>query len=318
MVLPGEPPGDRLPARSGFYVSDGRLYDAHHRDFVMRGVSHMHTTYPERTAATFAHIKALGANTVRVELSMGAVRPRNDAADVAEVIALCKRHRLICVLVVSDTTGWGRRYGAVPQAEAVDYWLSVGPVLVGQEKYVVINVANEPYVLDNYHTWPEDTVDSINRLRRGGLRHTLMVDAPDWGQDWSFTMRDNAATVFHGDPARNTVFSIHMYGAFDRAPKVTDYLDRYVRAGLPVVVSEFGHLHSDGAVDEDAIMAEARAHGLGYVGWSWSGNGGDVHYLDMVTGFDPDTLTDWGKKIFLGPDGIRATSREAAVYPPRR
>lgn len=304
------------PQRSGFHVDGGHLYDANNNEFVMRGVGQSHAMYPERTARMFSDVKAMGANTVRVELSTGVIAKRNDAADVAHLIALCRRNRLICVLVVHDTTGWGFRKDAIPQARAVDYWISIREALIGQEKYAVIDVANEPYVLDNFRTWPGDTMDSIRRLRRAGIHHTLMVDAPDWGQDLSFTMRDHAAGVFAADTERNTVFSIHMYGAFFRATNVHDYLGRYIRARLPIAVTEFAYTHHDGDIDEDAIMSEAQAHRIGYLAWSWSGNSGDVGNLDMVAQFNAKSLTWWGRRVFNGPNGIRQTSREATVYTP--
>ncbi|WP_433223024.1 cellulase family glycosylhydrolase [Dactylosporangium sp. CS-047395] len=303
----------RLPA-DGFYVRHGRLYDADHHEFVIRGVGQNHAVYPDRTPQMFRDVKAMGANAVRVELSAGVVARRNDAADVARVIGLCRQNRLICVLVVNDTTGWGYRPEAIPQAKAVDYWISIRQALIGQEKYAIIDVANEPYVLDNFATWPADTKESIARLRRAGLRHTLMVDAPDWGQDVSFTMRDDAAGVFAADPQHNTVFSIHVYGAFSRATTIHDYLDRFLRAGLPIAVTEFAYTHQDGEVDEDAVMSEARIHDIGYLAWSWSGNSGDVSNLDMVREFDAAALTWWGRRVFDGPDGIRQTSRPATVY----
>jgi mannan endo-1,4-beta-mannosidase len=141
-----------------------------------------------------------------------------------------------------------------------------------------------------------------------------MVDAPNWGQDWAFTMRDNAASVFAADPDANTIFSVHMYGVFDTAAEVRDYLNRFATAKLPIVVGEFGHDHSDGNPDEDAILATAQQLGLGYLGWSWSGNGGGVEYLDMVTNFDPNQLNSWGQRIFNGANGIAATSEEADIY----
>src|SRR5690348_8022792 len=116
-----------------------------------------------------------------------------------------------------------------------------------------------------------------------GFAHAIMVDAPNWGQDWQFIMRDNAAAVFASDPQRNTIFSIHMYGVFDTAAEITDYIGRFQSAGLPIVVGEFGFNHSDGNPDEDTIMATAQSRSIGYIGWSWSGNGGGVEYLDMVT-----------------------------------
>ncbi|MGC4778595.1 cellulase family glycosylhydrolase [Micromonospora chalcea] len=305
--------GQPAQAATGFSVSNGRLYDANGVEFVMRGVNHAHTWYPQQTSS-FANIKALGANTVRVVLSSGDRWTKNSAADVANVISLCKSNRMICVLEVHDTTGYGEDGAATTLAKATDYWLSIADVLKGQERYVIVNIGNEPFGNQGYSAWTTDTSNAIKRLRAAGLTHTIMVDAPNWGQDWSFTMRDNAGTVFAADPQRNTVFSIHMYGVFDTAAEISDYLGRFRTAGLPIVVGEFGFNHSDGNPDEDAIMAYAQANGIGYLGWSWSGNGGGVEYLDMTTSFNPAQLTSWGQRIFNGANGIAATSREASVY----
>ncbi|QNP74875.1 glycoside hydrolase family 5 protein [Streptomyces roseirectus] len=300
-------------APTGFRVQNGRLLEASGNDFVMRGVNHAHTWYRDRTSS-LAHIKATGANTVRVVLASGDRWTRNDTTDVANVVSQCKRNRLICVLEVHDTTGYGDQSGATTLSRAADYWISVKSALAGQESYVIVNIGNEPYGNSNYTRWTADTKAAIQKLRGAGFNHTLMVDAPNWGQDWAFTMRDNAASVFAADPDRNTVFSVHMYGVFNTAAKVNDYLNRFVAAKLPIVVGEFGHNHSDGNPDEDAILATTQRLGLGYLGWSWSGNGSDVGYLDMVTNFDPNRLTSWGRRIFNGANGIAATSKQAAIY----
>ncbi|SOD81203.1 mannan endo-1,4-beta-mannosidase [Streptomyces sp. 1222.2] len=300
-------------APPGFRIENGRLLERSGNDFVMRGVNHAHTWYADRIGS-LAHIEAKGANTVRVVLSSGDRWTRNDTADVANVVTQCKRNRLICVLEVHDTTGYGEQSGAVTLSRAADYWIGVRSALTGQEDHVIVNIGNEPYGNDNYAGWTADTKAAIQKLRAAGFGHTIMVDAPNWGQDWAFTMRDNAASVFAADPDANTIFSIHMYGVFDTAAEVNDYLNRFVAARLPIVVGEFGHDHSDGNPDEDAILATAQRLGLGYLGWSWSGNGGGVEYLDMVTGFDPNRLTSWGQRLFNGANGIAATSKEAAIY----
>ncbi|MCP3768366.1 cellulase family glycosylhydrolase [Streptomyces sp. MAR25Y5] len=300
-------------APTGFHVENGRLLEASGNDFVMRGVNHAHTWYADRIGS-LAHIKAKGANTVRVVLSSGDRWTANDAADVANVVAQCKQNRLICVLEVHDTTGYGEQSGAVTLSRAADYWIGVRSALTGQEDHVIVNIGNEPHGNTGYANWTADTKAAIQKLRDAGFDHTLMVDAPNWGQDWAFTMRDNAASVFAADPDANTVFSIHMYGVFDTAAEVSDYLGRFVSARLPIVVGEFGHDHSDGNPDEDAILAVTQQLGLGYLGWSWSGNGGGVEYLDMVTNFDPARLTSWGQRLFNGANGIAATSEEAEIY----
>ncbi|MFE3827817.1 cellulase family glycosylhydrolase [Streptomyces sp. NPDC059092] len=308
------PPAQAAVRATGLHISGGRLLEGNGNDFVMRGVNHAHTWYPGRTTSSLSDIKALGANTVRVVLSTGDQWTRNDATDVANIVAQCKQNKLICVLEAHDTTGYGEQSAAVSLSRAADYWISVQSALTGQENYVVVNIGNEPYGNTNYAGWTADTKAAIQRLRSAGFAHTLMVDGPNWGQDWSFTMRDNAASVFAADPDRNTMFSIHMYGVFDTAAEISSYLNSFVSAKLPILVGEFGHLHSDGDPDEDAIMSTTQSLGLGYLGWSWSGNGGGVEYLDMAIGFDPNALSTWGRRIFRGADGIAATAKQATVY----
>ncbi|WP_285733837.1 cellulase family glycosylhydrolase [Nocardiopsis sp. ATB16-24] len=306
-----------LPAHAdtGFRVSDGRLVDAAGNDFVIRGVSHPHAWYTHRTGA-FADIKSLGANTVRVVLSSGDRWQENGVGDVADVVSECKANRLICMLEVHDTTGYGEESEAVSLDRAVDYWLRVQDAVKGEEDHILVNIGNEPYGNDASvnQGWADDTGAAIGRLRDAGFDHTLVVDAPNWGQDWQGIMRDNARSVFDSDPHRNTVFSIHMYGVYQQEATIVSYLESFVDAGLPLVIGEFGHDHSDGNPDEDAIMAHSERLGLGYIGWSWSGNGSPVEYLDMVENFDVDALTPWGERIFHGPDGIASTAVEAPIY----
>ena len=118
-------------AATGIRISGGRLVEANGTELVLRGINHAHTWYPQRTAS-FADIKATGANSVRVVLASGQRWTANSAADVSNVVGLCKQNRLICVLEVHDTTGYGEQSGAATLAQAVDYWISVQSALTGQ------------------------------------------------------------------------------------------------------------------------------------------------------------------------------------------
>ncbi|MEU5715838.1 cellulase family glycosylhydrolase [Streptomyces sp. NPDC020403] len=307
------PVGTAQAADTGIHVSNGRVYEANGNEFVMRGVNHAHAWYPGETDA-ISDIAAKGANTVRVVLSSGDRWSRTSTADVISLIAQCKANKVICVLEVHDTTGYGEDSAAATLDQAANYWVGVKSALQGQEDYVVVNIGNEPFGNSGYSGWTSATKSAIGKLRGAGLHHALMVDAPNWGQDWSGTMRDNAASVFASDPDRNTVFSIHMYGVYDTAAEVQGYLNHFVNNKLPLVVGEFGDQHSDGNPDEDAIMATAQSLRVGYLGWSWSGNGSGVEYLDLVNGFDANSLTHWGNRFFNGSNGIAATSRRATVY----
>ncbi|MER5275199.1 cellulase family glycosylhydrolase [Streptomyces sp. NPDC002809] len=299
-------------AATGLHISDGRLVEGNGNDFVMRGVNHAHTWYPGETQS-LADIKATGANTVRVVLSDGFRWSRNSPADVAAVIAQCKANRLICVLEVHDTTGYGEDSAAGTLDHAADYWISLKDVLAGQEDYVVINIGNEPWGNTDPAGWTAPTTAAIQKLRGAGFAHTIMVDAPNWGQDWQGVMRDNAQAVYDADTTGNLIFSIHMYSVYNTAQKVTDYLHAFVDAGLPLLIGEFGGPADQyGDPDEDTMMATAEELKLGYIAWSWSGNTDPI--LDLTIGFDPTQLSSWGERIFHGTNGIAQTSHEATVY----
>lgn len=305
-----------LPAQAeqatGLTVRDGRLVESTGSDFVMRGINHAHTWYPDRTKS-LADIKATGANTVRVVLSDGHRWSKNSPEDVAAIVAQCKANRLICVLEVHDTTGYGEDAAAGTLDHAADYWIGLQSVLTGEENYIVINIGNEPWGNTDPAGWTEPTKAAVKKLRAAGFEHTLMVDAPNWGQDWQGVMRANAKSVYEADATGNLLFSIHMYSVYDTAAKVDDYLQAFVDAGLPIAIGEFGGPADQwGDPAEDAMLAAAERLDLGYLAWSWSGNTDPI--LDMTTNFDPNQLTAWGERVIKGPDGIAATSKEATIY----
>jgi mannan endo-1,4-beta-mannosidase len=297
-------------AATGLHISGPNIVEANGQTFVMRGVSHEHTWFPSQTSS-FANIKAAGANTVRVVLS-GGRWTANGPSDVANVVSLCKQNRLICVLEDHDTTGHGEDSAAYTLDQAVNYWISLKSVLTGQENYIVINIGNEPIGNTNPSQWTSATAAAVQKMRANGFQHLLMVDAPNWGQDWQYTMRDTAQTVLDADTQHNTVLSIHMYDVFSTAASIKAYLDAFKAKGWPLVIGEFGWQQSASNVDDQTVMSEAVARRLGYLGWSWAGN--NDPYLDMATNFDPAQLSTWGLRIFNGTNGIKATAKEASIY----
>ena len=296
-------------AAVGLHISGRDIVEANGQKFVMRGVNHPHVWYTGQTKA-FADIKAAGANTVRVVLGTG--KRWGPSNDVAAVITLCKQNKLICVLEVHDTTGYGEEGAAASLDEAANYWISQKSVLAGQENYVVINIGNEPIGNTNAAQWTAATTAAIQKLRTNGFEHLLMVDAPNWGQDWQNVMRDNAQTILDADTRKNTVLSIHMYAVYNTAASIIDYLNRFQANGWPLVIGEFGWRFASGEVDHETILAEAQARGLGYLAWSWSGNTDPI--LDMTVGFDAAQLTTWGERIVNGANGLKATAKEASIF----
>ncbi len=307
-----------LPVASfaGFSVSNGQLVDNNGTPFVMRGINYPYTWYQTRpTQQDFAAMAATGANTVRLVLSTGGQWPRVTGAQVSQLIQWSKDNRMIAVLEVHDSTGWTESQPAVPISNATAYWTSsdIRAAINGQENFVIINIANEPFGNNTTANYTPDTITAIQTLRNAGLTHTLMVDAANWGQDWSNTMRSNAMQIWNADTRRNLVFSVHMYEVYAQASAVSTYMQAFDDMALPLVVGEFGADHQGQPVDEAAIMSQAQQRGNGYIGWSWSGNGGCCVSLDIVNNFST-TFSSWGEILVNGPNGIRATSVVASVF----
>lgn len=307
---------------SGFHISGRKVLDSRNNEFIMRGINHAHTWYePELTTAITAIAKT-GANCVRVVLSNGKHAEnwgKNDAADIRKVIKLCKDNKLISMLEVHDCTGYPEKQGAVKLSTAVDYWIEMKNELIGQEAYVIINIANEPFGNNvPATTWVGEHKTAIKRLRDNGFKHLLVVDAANWGQDWEKIMQNNASEVFNADPDKNILFSIHMYDVYKDAATVDSYLKSFVDKGLPLIVGEFAADHGSSAknVDEATILSKAKEYGIGYIGWSWKGNSSDLTSLDIASQWNGSSLSSWGNTLINSTNGIKATSVIASVFTP--
>ena len=301
---------------TGFYISGTQLHDVKGHPFVMRGVNYPYLWFQNRLSA-IDDIAGMGANTVRVVLGNGVQWPRTSGQEVSTIIKRCKVNQVVCVLEVYDTTGYTEDPKAATLSSAVDYWLSddVKRAIQGQEAYIIINIANEPF--GNKATEQQylyDTQQAIQNLRTGGLNHTLMIDAANWGQDWQKIMLNNAVSLFESDPQRNLMFSVHMYEVFEDREAIESYMRAYIENNLTLVIGEFGHAHLGQDIDEYAVMEYAYKYGIGTLAWSWSGNNATHASLDLVNDWDPQRLTAWGHSVFKSTFGIEATAKPATVF----
>lgn len=300
-------------SNGGFQVKGTALYDANGNQFIMRGINHPHSWFQDKLDTAIPAIAETGANTVRVVLSDGQQWGKIPLEDVEKIIEICKENKLICILEVHDITGKDEIEGLRKTAQ---YWLDIKSALIGNEAYVILNIANEWIgSWDKADTWYEGYSEAIKTIRDGGINNTLMIDAPGWGQH-AQPIDKYGEKLFNDDPNKNTMFSIHMYGAAGKSGRVISTNLQYAtKHDLCVAVGEFGYNHSDGDVDEDYIMKYCTENGIGYLGWSWKGNGGGVEYLDIAEDWEGKVLSeDWGEKLINGENGIKATSEICSVY----
>ena len=306
---------------TGFYTKQNQLFDANDNEFIIRGLSFPYTWFTHQLDTALPGIKQSGANTVRVVLSSGDHQTnwgRDSAFEVENIIEKFKEIDIIPVLEVHDATGYGDDEAAAHISDIVDYWLEIKDVLIGQEDYVIINIANEPFGNQTKNDLKEDWINehqkAIQKLRAGGLKHTLMIDAPNWGQDWQNIMLENADKVYQADPYKNIIFSVHMYEVYGNQLTVENYFNQFPN-DYPLVVGEFGPEHYGDNVAHEAIMESADKKDIGYIGWSWKGNSPEeIEVLDMVHDWAGNDLTPWGETLFKGDYGLQNTAETCSIF----
>lgn len=297
---------------AGFRVDGTKLLDANGNEFVMRGINHAHTWFKDQAAVAVPAIADTGSNAVRLVFSDGQQWERDDLASVKSLIEQCRELDMIAIVEVHDGTG---KDDTGYLENAADYWIEMKDALIGNEDHVILNIANEWVGQWDGKLWRDGYVSVIPKLREAGISNTIMVDAAGWGQ-YGQSIADYGKEVFDSDPDKNTMFSIHMYGsAGGSETSIKKNLEGVTEQGLCVCVGEFGYTHSDGDVDEAFLMKYCTENNIGYMGWSWKGNGGGVEYLDIAQEWDGSKLSsDWGDVLINGENGIKSTARKCSIF----
>ena len=297
---------------SGFTVQGTKLIDANGKEFVMRGVNHPHSWYMGQDEVALKAIAEAGCNTVRIVCGSGVQYTKDSAEMLTKVIDQCIALDMIAVLEVHCITG---KDDIASLERVTDYWIEVKDALIGNEEYVILNIANEWVGKWDSNIWKEGYTAAIPKLREAGIKNTIMVDAGGWGQ-YGKSIADYGVDVFNSDPDRNTMFSVHMYGSAGKNKRsIEQNITGATEQELCIIVGEFGHTHSDGDVNEAYIMEYCNENDIGYLGWSWKGNSGGVEYLDIAVQWDGSVLSeDWGEILINGENGIKATAKICSVF----
>jgi mannan endo-1,4-beta-mannosidase len=295
----------------GFSVSGKKLLDANGNEFIMKGINHSHTWYKNDSAVAIPAMAKAGANTVRIVLSNGVQWTEDSVDSVKSIISQCEQNRMIAVLEVHDATGKNEQSALLA---AANYFVKIKDALIGKEDRVIINIANEWMGDWNSANWATGYKAAIPIIRNAGLKHTILCDAGGWGQ-YGQSVKDGGKAVFDADALKNTMFAIHMYGTAGKdANTIKTNIDGVIDQNLCLIIGEFGWNHSDGDVDEATIMSYCQQKNVGWLAWSWKGNGGGVEYLDMVKDWAGTSLNDWGNTIINGTNGLKQTSKICSIF----
>lgn len=297
-----------------FSTNRSKLIDANGQVFVIRGMNNPHAWFGEKAYLALDNIKEVGCNTIRIVW-----KTNGKDTDLERIIKRCIELEMVPMVELHDVTGnkSGERL-----ADMANWYAEPNraEMLMRYEKYLLLNIANEwgdhktksEYWLSSYTT-------CIDIMRKVGYTTTLVIDATGWGQNMN-PILECGQELIDSDPLHNILFSIHMYGSWNRAEKIKEQLSLCYKKDLPIIVGEFGYNYDNGKnnltckVNHTVILDTCNDLEYGYMPWSWTGNNKENKWLDLVEPNDWKTLTWWGQQVISGKGGITETARKASVF----
>lgn len=317
----------------GFFVFDGKLYDAGGNEFIPVGANSAVFWQSETNGMkSFQDMKKAGANSVRiVSVTNDAVNSWSWQSSFTKQKACVKAsvdNKLIPILEFHDVTcgnGYDDDKDGKNLKKCVDYWCT--PNLVSlcneYEKYLIVNVANEWGPTNS--GWRDGYKKAITAMRAAGIKNTILIDAGGCGQNPA-TLINYARELLDFDPEKNILFAIHFYGNWMTKEKskaswqfyVEDYLQMFKTKKLSVIVGEFGWTGAPDnftLYDPKKIISECNGHGIGWLFWAWNSNTNETYY-NIVASYTKgyltdDDLTEHGKYIV---NQFRENAKEAKAF----
>lgn len=336
----GYTPPVTLLDKPGFHTDGVRLLDANGKEFLMRGYNYSYAWQKNLWGAAFSTAKTYKCNALRIQLSDGqnsSLGGYCNANQVSDLISSCKKNRFIGVFNVQDTGGGN---DANVLLHAADYWVEIKNAVIGQEKYCIVNIGNEWMgspgrdcngEWGNYqeNLWSDTYIEAVRRIRSAGIKNTLMIDCNGYGQYADIIWKEGQRILdedkkYFKDGKPNIIFSIHFYEKacywdYEKGvgSRVAHSIDKALSIGAPVCIGEYAYSRKseEWKMDWETIQDYSKTMNIGYLGWSFTGNGdAESKGLDMFNS-DGSQMYKNGECIILHPnDGIQATSVICSVY----
>lgn len=319
----------------GFFVLNGKLYDASGNEFIPIGANTAVFWQSEAMGMkSFPDIKKSGANCVRIiSVTNNSANTWSWQSNFTKQKACVKAsvdNKLIPILEFHDVTcgnGYETDADGKNLKKCVDYWCTPNLVSLCKEyeKYLIVNVANEWGPVNE--GWRDGYKKAITAMRTAGIKNTILIDAGGCGQNPT-TLINYGQELLNFDPEQNILFSIHFYGNWMTKEKskaswqfyVEDYLSMFKSRKLPVIVGEFGWTGAPDnftLYDPKTIISECNKQGIGWLFWAWNSNPTETYYdivADYAKGYSSEAdLTIHGQFIV---QQFKENAREATAFLP--
>ena len=335
----GYMPPVTLLDKPGFHTDGVKLLDANGKEFLMHGYNYSYAWQKNWWGAAFSTAKKYNCNALRIQLSDGQkdLGGYCDADQVSSLIKSCKDNHFIGVFNVQDTGGGN---DANVLLHAADYWVGIKNAVIGQEKYCIVNIGNEwmgspgrdcngEWGDYQENLWSDTYIEAVHRIRSAGIKNTLMIDCNGYGQYADIIWKEGQRILdedkkYFEDGKPNIIFSIHFYEKacywdYEKGvgSRVAHSIDKALSIGAPVCIGEYAYSRKseEWKMDWETIQDYSKTMNIGYLGWSFTGNGdAESQGLDMFNS-DGSQMYKNGECIIQHPnDGILATSVICSVY----
>lgn len=335
----GYTPPVTLLDKPGFHTDGVRLLDANGKEFLMRGYNYSYAWQKDLWGAAFSTAKKYNCNALRIQLSDGQkdLGGYCNANQVSDLISSCKENHFIGVFNVQDTGGGNDKNVLL---HAADYWVGIKNAVIGQEKYCIVNIGNEwmgspgrdcngEWGDYQENLWSDTYIEAVRRIRSAGIKNTLMIDCNGYGQYADIIWKEGQRILdedkkYFKDGKPNIIFSIHFYEKacywdYEKGvgSRVAHSIDKALSIGAPVCIGEYAYSRKseEWKMDWETILDYSKTMNIGYLGWSFTGNGDlESQGLDMFNS-DGSQMYKNGECIIQHPnDGILATSVICSVY----
>ncbi len=326
------------------YTKDGKLFNSCNQELVLNGVNYAAiddyylVKHINAANSKLNQILSSGANAVRIQwVNDGTIRTNQGKDEVASLFHLdtllsrCGRNQVIPILCLFDQTylGQTQNWAAFDQL-ITSFWIrkDVVNLIEKHKNYLIINLGNEVGLWKNSTFSHQAALDSfvvhyrsaILAIRQAGIRVPIMIDAPDFGQNWDvFAGSNSSGTVgqilLTTDPFHNIVFSVHSYWHFkpnevnnagENLTAMVDELDQMQTQNLTYVFGEVANNQSPPTneckweLKYQDFLTLLQQRKIGWLAWTWND---DKCNLRQMANYDPqgnlNNRTDYGDSILL-------------------